>query len=645
MSAPGPGSGPEASKAILDKLQKEVSEILEKPESLDTFKEFLRSHSEEPLFKEILEYAMFLAIEKDKIKEVEHLFSYKHVFSNRDPLYCREKKERNTPIIHAFGYGSVEMIKLLLDHLDNKSFFYRHVNSNGYNAISFAISRKRKDIISYLKSLDAKEMEINIYKNWPLCREFVPPNSTIMEQNIRFCSFIDGLGDFVQAILEGDDIETLEYLYEHHPKEIEDLYRPIMTVAAQVGSIKGMECILKHNPDALKIKDVNGFSPLYWAVRGDSLEAAEFIIKHDPKALIEERASLYGIKQVEYIFECVKLGKLKEIMEWVENGHILSFIDYDLDGLLHIALQYNQIEVAKFLLDHGISLNALNRKEETPFMKALRLGNVKSLVEIFNYRAEKIMESGIDGKIAEEKIKELKTEFETLIQNEEAINIPIDYEALALYYDRKYWLQFAEGVVKLKKTPDIQNDEKKLKEFYQKKEKLGELIYGGHILCKENDNGGLSFEIPETTPVESLEVSEGLETKEIEESEEARQIRLKWALKFAMDGQNFASAMRILLETSQEASTLSDIIIPSQKAQNVKSMEDFVMLFMTSTYKPKSKPIKKEAEGQPRKDAKQSLDEKSAAPLVYTPLSRSTSLNSPLAEKNKSKFPDPKKSS
>jgi hypothetical protein len=136
---------------------------------------------------------------------------------------------------------------------------------------------------------------------------------------------------------------------------------------------------------------------------------------------------------------------------------------------------------------------------------------------------------------------------------------------------------------------------KALIEYRRKKEKLSHLIYIGEVVCKENENEELEFIQPseDLRPLDQEEIKEfednPLKTRELNETEEARYIRLKWSLRFAIESHDHSSAMRILMETTVGKDKFGEVIKASQAAAapTVKSTTDFVLTFMKFNYKPR----------------------------------------------------------
>ena len=111
--------------------------------------------------------------------------------------------------------------------------------------------------------------------------------------------------------------------------------------------------------------------------------------------------------------------------------------------------------------------------------------------------------------------------------------VKVDYEFLAINFDRKYWEHFAKEVAELEGPA-----------YQAKKAKLSDLIYNGVIRCeKRGAEGALVFRSVEAP------------LKEDEETDAERRIRLETALKFALQGNDPGSVVRIMINMASPASS------------------------------------------------------------------------------------------
>lgn len=73
---------------------------------------------------------------------------------------------------------------------------------------------------------------------------------------------------------------------------------------------------------------------------------------------------------------------LKNVKHYLNSGGPIDACNFLGNSLLHIAVQKNNIELVKLLLDHSISLNTINANKKTPLQTAAFYKNRFDVIKI-----------------------------------------------------------------------------------------------------------------------------------------------------------------------------------------------------------------------------------------------------------------------
>ena len=171
------------------------------------------------------------------------------------------------------------------------------------------------------------------------------------------------------------------------------------------------------------------------------------------------------------------------------------------------------------------------------------------------------------GRRREKNGQTLRKELEGLIRIAEISTIDVDYEFLAINFERGYWTKFAKNVSKLSDTSSNKT------KYSELKEKLSNLIYSKTVLCIESLTEEVDFFVPciaLDAPQECKSTSEAAELKR--ETEKERFIRLKWALKYALEANALSSIMRISLELTHGTIRLPEFIQSTDSLTNTSEV-------------------------------------------------------------------------
>ncbi|WP_339236340.1 ankyrin repeat domain-containing protein [Paenibacillus sp. FSL R5-0517] len=82
-----------------------------------------------------------------------------------------------------------------------------------------------------------------------------------------------------------------------------------------------------------------------------------------------------------FIFECVALGNVQTIQLMLNNGLNPNLCDFEGISLLHLCWLLDKSDEVSVLLDYGADPKQLNIYGKTPFMTALRAGEIPTSLE------------------------------------------------------------------------------------------------------------------------------------------------------------------------------------------------------------------------------------------------------------------------
>jgi hypothetical protein len=103
---------------------------------------------------------------------------------------------------------------------------------------------------------------------------------------------------------------------------------------------------------------------------------------------------------------------------------------------------------------------------------------------------------------------------------------------------------------------------------------------------------------------------------EISETDKERNLRLTSALRFAVEGQDFATAMRLTLEMTTDNPALPSIVRAGEEGATIKTEMQFLLRVMQLHYKPKKEFV--HFHYKPKEEAVQSASIQSASRSILS---------------------------
>jgi hypothetical protein len=353
-----------------------------------------------------------------------------------------------------------------------------------------------------------------------------------------------------------------------------------------------MKSLLSLNPNTLEETD-HGWneSALHHAAKNGKLNAIKYLLSEG--AIIDryskkimrpmELAQACGhnrvadyLKRVFEVIAYTERGDLSEIQKWVADGNSLNFRFAHGRSLLFQSYLFKRANVTLYLFEQGVPQEWRNSKDVNALQHFLQCEykDPQNVFNLFKEMAKLLKESERSESERKALTEILETELDkAVLYARENLHLFVDYQELAIHFNKKYWCKLATEIYKLEKS-DWNFMGTSSFDYKSEKEKLSHLIYSGTVIAKESKEG-LEFEVGDLVA---------------KETEEERYNRLSWALKFVLDAEDFASAMRISIEMTTEDTTLLVLREGIHKASTVKSSQEFAVKLIQFHYKSQSGP-------------------------------------------------------
>ncbi len=180
------------------------------------------------------------------------------------------------------------------------------------------------------------------------------------------------------------------------------------------------DSLLNNNCD-VTIRNDRGETPFYYAFLYGREEIIKLFIEYRKADFTQKNQNGENI-----LFALVRSDNLSLLQTYVSKDLLQECDDFE-NNILHLACNYNDIDLIKYLIEAGVEINKLNKYRETPLFNAIK--NI-------NYQAVKMLLQR--GAITDFKNREglllkklLKDTFSTLTSldysDKERINYPLHY--------------------------------------------------------------------------------------------------------------------------------------------------------------------------------------------------------------------------
>lgn len=312
-----------------------------------------------------------------------------------------------TPLQQAAWSGNLEAVKALLAHKPDVNA----ATENGETALSYAFVADNKEIFNLLLDNGANInhgrsalAECMIYgggrDTWPeflLSKgadpnrrgdQFTPIIQAIMNGNTNYVAallrhhvdlnvqYFNGADDFSPLELAMDEgrldlaLMILNYALEGRSNTV--------SFAAAHGDLDALRKFLQKNPQNMEEKDELGFTPLAWAAEAGQKDSAELLLSLGANPNATTKAGRHPL-------------------DWAASAGHLPLVELlaakganDLSVALFLAIQQQQVPVARFLLEHGANPNIHYPASNTtmPLHLAAGQGNIEEARLLLEHGAQ-----------------------------------------------------------------------------------------------------------------------------------------------------------------------------------------------------------------------------------------------------------------
>ena len=126
--------------------------------------------------------------------------------------------------------------------------------------------------------------------------------------------------------------------------------------------------LLKNNAD-VSIRNDKGETPFYYAFLYGRADIIDLFISYRKADFNQKNENGENI-----LFSLVRNGNLSLLIKYFNPLLAKETDDYG-NNLLHLASSYLNLDIVKYLISNGVSVNKLNKKRETPLFNAIREKN------------------------------------------------------------------------------------------------------------------------------------------------------------------------------------------------------------------------------------------------------------------------------
>ncbi len=197
---------------------------------------------------------------------------------------------------------------------------------------------------------------------------------------------------------------------------------PIL-LAIHKNMISICDSLLKNNCD-VTLRTDKGETPFYYAFLYGREEIIKLFIEYRKADFTQKNQNGENI-----IFALVRNGNLSLLEEYFTDELANESDDYA-NNLLHLACNYNDIDIINFLINKGVEINKQNKYRETPLYNAILNINYP-IVKLLLQKGALTDFKNRDGVLLS---KLLKDTFSTLLTydltNKERINYPLHYAVI-----------------------------------------------------------------------------------------------------------------------------------------------------------------------------------------------------------------------
>lgn len=250
----------------------------------------------------------------------------------------RSNDGNGNPLLLATQNGQLEILKILIARECDLSV----KNPSGQNALAIALANKKEAAITMLSTLEA----------------FTQPDLTIHE-----------------AVTNGD-LLNVEMLLSKNAALVnerdENNRTPLHTVTLAGGKLTIVELLLRSAGVDVIAQDSYGATPLMYAVSKCYGDAVVQLLAKNPDM------SLTSLKKWTALHYAGRWNGTRHIAKlFVEHGASLNQAEAEFGSSpLHLAAGFGRLDVVRFLVESGATLDSQERNKQTPPMRAIRSNHI-----------------------------------------------------------------------------------------------------------------------------------------------------------------------------------------------------------------------------------------------------------------------------
>ena len=297
-----------------------------------------------------------------------------------------------TPLITACKKNKLNNVNALIKHGANVS---HSLETTGDSALHFAVKFAGKEITECLINRNISVNVVNNDNQTPLMW------ACSVKNNIRNVTTLLEHGADVNVANKEDGASALHFAAKYADQEIiESLLKanasinitddqqqtPLMWACTMKNNSRNVAALICHGADVNVTKQWSGLTALHLA--------AEHADRDTIKCLLDQHISVNVIDNNSWtpLMKSVTTGNVDNVTTLLELGADINMTtDRDVGGfsVLHFAAVNGDKDIIECLLNHNISVNMVNKDDETPLMMACsKQNNIDNVITLLDHKAD-----------------------------------------------------------------------------------------------------------------------------------------------------------------------------------------------------------------------------------------------------------------
>ena len=303
--------------------------------------------------------------------------------------------------------GGFQCVKKLIEHGADPEI-RNHLN---WTTIFFAVSKNQFDIAKYL--VEDVKVNLNLLDN----AGFSPLHWAVNNRNFEMLDLLvangadpniqsEARGSPLHEVITHHDLEMVKYLVGIERVDVELPnefgYTPLFWAIAN-RNVETVKILVEFGNADIEAKDPGGkFSALQFVILDNKPDMAEYLLEKGAQLIQVEAVALLNnigknermakillkwIKKMDInessFYLSIQHGFLDVVKLFIETGAIdVNTVEYERSlAPLHFAVLFNQVDIAKYLLENGANVNEVNSKfgGESAMTIAAQKGNIEMI--------------------------------------------------------------------------------------------------------------------------------------------------------------------------------------------------------------------------------------------------------------------------